>query len=429
MGLSVVHDTFSVRRLIAQHKRGNLNLSPVFQRDSVWTLGDRRRLIASMFDGIPLPSIFLYRGEKKHQLDVIDGKQRLETILYYMGSVGFEDNVFVATNLDEGAVGRRRAAWTDIPPALQSDFLDIELPVIEVQGDLDDVLNLFVAINSTGRKLVKQEIRRAKFGRSALLQTANAIADEETRFFLDQGVFTKSQVSRQRHVEFCAEMLVTLDKRRPLNKKSEMDSVIANSGDRYTPAELRSLRKALKRAIRDCRQILPNLATVRFRHSSELYSLLFVLSELRVDGAVLDDPRSQKLANGILTQFSVDIDEVAADSASRWNQPKTVVPTKYRTLASKDTDSRKTRMGVQRILRELLEDVFVNKDARRQFNETQRRLIWHSANVKNCAVCKTRLTWKTFEADHIRPHAKGGKTALDNAQLLCGPCNRAKSAR
>lgn len=33
------------------------------------------------------------------------------------------------------------------------------------------------------------------------------------------------------------------------------------------------------------------------------------------------------------------------------------------------------------------------------------------------------------QIDHIKPWSKGGTHALDNLQLLCGPCNRAKGAR
>ena len=34
-----------------------------------------------------------------------------------------------------------------------------------------------------------------------------------------------------------------------------------------------------------------------------------------------------------------------------------------------------------------------------------------------------------YEVDHIRPLSKGGIHAIRNLQLLCGPCNRSKSAK
>src|SRR3990170_249118 len=65
---------------------GHLNLEPGFQRQSVWTGSDRRKLIHSVLEGYPVPSIFLYHREDSGKLiyDVLDGKQRLETIFMFM---------------------------------------------------------------------------------------------------------------------------------------------------------------------------------------------------------------------------------------------------------------------------------------------------------------------------------------------------------
>lgn len=34
--------------------------------------------------------------------------------------------------------------------------------------------------------------------------------------------------------------------------------------------------------------------------------------------------------------------------------------------------------------------------------------------------------FRNFEIDHVIPRAKGGSDHVDNQQLLCGACNRAK---
>jgi hypothetical protein len=48
-----------------------------------------------------------------------------------------------------------------------------------------------------------------------------------------------------------------------------------------------------------------------------------------------------------------------------------------------------------------------------------------------CAFCRCaeKLMGVTFEIDHIKPHARGGKTTLDNLCLCCPTCNRRKAAR
>lgn len=74
--------TKTINDLVLLRKNNQLNLDPAFQRQSVWTISDRRRLIESLLDKRPIPSVFLYRRDGhagKTVYDVIDGKQRIES--------------------------------------------------------------------------------------------------------------------------------------------------------------------------------------------------------------------------------------------------------------------------------------------------------------------------------------------------------------
>ena len=44
-----------------------------------------------------------------------------------------------------------------------------------------------------------------------------------------------------------------------------------------------------------------------------------------------------------------------------------------------------------------------------------------------CPVCKEHFDIKDMEADHITPWSEGGKTIVENCQMLCKECNRRKS--
>src|SRR4051812_21763659 len=88
MALRTRHDTSTVQELVDLYAKKRLNLAPAFQRQSVWRTRARQLLVQSLLDGVPLPSIFLYsrvgRGGAP-VYDVIDGKQRLETMLLFLG--------------------------------------------------------------------------------------------------------------------------------------------------------------------------------------------------------------------------------------------------------------------------------------------------------------------------------------------------------
>ncbi|NMM15477.1 MAG: DUF262 domain-containing protein [Rhodoferax sp.] len=68
--------------------KGNLNLNPSYQRGDVWPTSDAQKLIESVLRGIPLPSIILLNPEgdkKSKQYEVVDGKQRLTSLLRFIG--------------------------------------------------------------------------------------------------------------------------------------------------------------------------------------------------------------------------------------------------------------------------------------------------------------------------------------------------------
>lgn len=55
------YDDKTIQEFVLLFKNGQLNLEPGFQRDSVWTLPDRKKLIESLLQNYPIPSVFLYR--------------------------------------------------------------------------------------------------------------------------------------------------------------------------------------------------------------------------------------------------------------------------------------------------------------------------------------------------------------------------------
>jgi hypothetical protein len=57
--LTKQHETKTVADLAHLYEKGMLELSPAFQRKSVWLLKDRRKLIDTVARNYPLPAIFL----------------------------------------------------------------------------------------------------------------------------------------------------------------------------------------------------------------------------------------------------------------------------------------------------------------------------------------------------------------------------------
>lgn len=79
---------------------------------------------------------------------------------------------------------------------------------------------------------------------------------------------------------------------------------------------------------------------------------------------------------------------------------------------------------------------FKIKDEKRSFSESERIKIYRR-DKGLCQQCiaekksekESFVQWTNYEADHIIAHIKGGKSIVENAQLLCSYHNEAKGAR
>lgn len=64
----------------------------------------------------------------------------------------------------------------------------------------------------------------------------------------------------------------------------------------------------------------------------------------------------------------------------------------------------------------------------RAFSDNQRREAFEKQSGK-CPSCSETFSIDQMEADHITPWHAGGKTLLENCQMLCKECNRRKSGK
>src|SRR5882762_1095033 len=121
-----------------------LNLEPGFQRQSVWSERDRAKLIDSILRNYPLPAIFFYKRAEDGQIiyDVIDGKRRLESILMFMGKMRGRFEVKTQLPATDEAVWLN---WKRLQRQKNQHLITgFRIPVVEVDGDLGDIIEVFV---------------------------------------------------------------------------------------------------------------------------------------------------------------------------------------------------------------------------------------------------------------------------------------------
>ena len=64
----------------------------------------------------------------------------------------------------------------------------------------------------------------------------------------------------------------------------------------------------------------------------------------------------------------------------------------------------------------------------RTFTDSQKRTVYTQQN-NICPHCGQKFDIKDMEGDHITPWHEGGKTVIENLQMLCKSCNRTKGGR
>lgn len=64
----------------------------------------------------------------------------------------------------------------------------------------------------------------------------------------------------------------------------------------------------------------------------------------------------------------------------------------------------------------------------RAFTQSQKRQLYEQQQGI-CPACKEHFDLAQMEADHITPWHEGGKTEIENGQMLCKEDNRRKGGR
>lgn len=419
-------DPKTIQDLVNLYEKKYLNLNPGFQRDSVWTPSDRKKLIDSLLRNYPLPSIFLYKREDDgHYIyDVIDGKQRIESIFRFMGLIRgdrFSTISQVTPNIEKETID-----WKFLRrKKLQHRLTGYKLQTIEVSGELADIIDVFVRINSTGKALTPAERRHAKYYNSEFLRMAGKVAERYKDYFLSNKILSPNQIKRMKHVELICEFMVSINNEGVINKKMALDKVMnANS---ISGKQVKKLREQCVRTLNRIKRMFPKLKTTRFRQLSDFYTLGVLFWKYERDGLILTNKRRNSLAFDLIRNFSIGVDKVRElQLKAKGIRPGQELYREYLLTVLQSTDEIKQRKKREDMLNGILESLYEKKDNKRAFSKEQRRIIWNSENDPICTLCGKAVTWEDFTADHVIPHSEGGKTKINNAAITHRSCNSRK---
>lgn len=193
-------ETYPIADFLKWHRERELILNPDFQRGSVWRDSAKSYLIDTILRGMPVPKILfrtkIDRQTKQIVREVVDGQQRLRAIL------AFADN-----KLTLGSRSREFAGLTydGLEPDDQDRFLAYKLTTEQlVNASNEDVLEIFVRINSYTVPVNPPELRHAKYDTDfkwSIVETKKKIAN-----FWSLGTLSERERVRMLDASLVAEM-------------------------------------------------------------------------------------------------------------------------------------------------------------------------------------------------------------------------------
>lgn len=201
-------NTVTISSLNEWRALDKLNMTPKYQRKSVWGTEQQSLLIDSILKNIPVPPVFLRESIDKKGIttfEVIDGKQRLTSIFKFI------DNELSTADDDNDALHIPELAGLKISDLEEDEFEDIlsdfwgyPIPVEYVYTkDNNAVEKIFDRLNRSGEKLNGQELRNAKFYDSKLIGLAYKFAQME--FWKNELLITNK--NRMEDIELISEFL------------------------------------------------------------------------------------------------------------------------------------------------------------------------------------------------------------------------------
>lgn len=222
-----------INDILQWYENDELELSPKYQRNSVWNEKAKSYLMDTIVRGLPIPPIFMRQSidvaTKKTYREIIDGQQRLRAI------TEFVDNVYPISKSHNERYGG--LYYKDLEEDVQEIILDYDI-FVEVINEKDDpvIYDMFARLNTNNCVLNRQEIRNSKYW-GEFKVTAYNMAAEYRDILYKNKIFSDKQFSRMDDVELISILLNLFLVGIESDTPTSIDKVYANYDKKFDEYE------------------------------------------------------------------------------------------------------------------------------------------------------------------------------------------------
>jgi hypothetical protein len=252
-----------------QYRMGNLDLTPPYQRKSVWNNDYKVYFIDTILRNFPSPTIFLAveispSGLTKYH--VVDGKQRLLTVFEFV-------NDEFPTSVEYSDPDYADKYFSQLPEKIKPNFWGYKFTIEYLKDTNRAELNAsFDRLNRNVARLNAQELRHARFA-GAFISYVTQLADDP--FWKDMGQSTPSRIRRMTDIEYVSEIFLVV-MHGIKDGREHLDDYYAAYDD-----EIPSLEE-IRREYEVCKSAISNLDIfrTRYRNLADLYSIWSAMAKL-----------------------------------------------------------------------------------------------------------------------------------------------------
>lgn len=352
---------------------GQLVIQPEYQRNYIY--GDGKKdtaLVDSIIKGYPIGLIYFSKiGE--NQYEVLDGQQRITTI-----------GRFITNKFAIKDSNGMEQYFRGLPEEVQNKILDTKLLIYECEGTEDEIKEWFQTINIVGVPLKEQELLNAVYSGPFVTLARTEFSNSKNSNIQKWSAYISGSVVRQDYLQ------------------TALDWV--SNGDIGTYMSTHRFDDNISEIKTYFESVIDWASTVFMDVKKEMRS---------VDWGKLYREYHNKSYDP--KQVSIKLNQLYHDPYVK--NKKGI----FEYILGGNSD--KKLLDV-RVFDEATKNAVYDKQTTEAENE----------NKSNCPLCalgdnsnKTRIwTLSEMDADHVTAWSKGGKTTVDNCEMLCKTHNRAK---
>lgn len=346
-----------------QYSTGRLELRPPFQRKPVWTDKQRSFLIESILMEIPIPEVYVQVNQADdgtERFGVVDGQQRLRTILQFVGIERDQDrdhkakdsNLFVLDALPVASLYRGKA-FAEVTGDARKRFFQYEICVrFLYTEELREVEDVFKRLNKYTLPLKAQELRNATY-HGPFAKLSEQLADDE--YWAVHRIVSPAAIRRMADIEMMSDLLIGLLH----GPQGGSAKIIDQYYEQYEPYEYEfpeqnRIKRLFAKTLDTIKRLFPEIEDVsRWGNRADFYSLFIVVGNL-----LRDLPReSEGALTEKLMKFAQEIDKRLEEPTARTSQASK----KYARAIEKGSNDKARRMDRHEALVEIIEPFLKRK--------------------------------------------------------------------